>query len=253
MTFEQEIEQLKSRIHPLARFVHGFAGTLDPPIMMRAEGGYRFKNPDFRHFCLLRACRIVSALNGAIELARCSYPQEIGVLHRVVQESSSQINAVMVQITADGHVSGKLAEFIVAYFRDKLRSESLRPDSPAKLSQRYVNELNGSELDKFNPLEPTDPNWKSAADRYWHVDWVSSNYVHGRYPEAMDLYGGEQGRFHLFGMKGTPKDLENLRMLDAFITTASRCFIRLAQGLQLREVLSQDPMLREWYRKLGDA
>ncbi len=172
MTFEQALDRLKTRIHPLARFVHGFAGTFDPPVMVMAEGGFRYSKPDFRHFCLLRSCRIVSALSGSIELARCGYPQEIGVLCRVVQESSSQINAVMAQITTDGRVSGKLAEFIDAYFQDVHRSESSAPDSPAKLSQKYVNELIGSRLDQFNSLEPTDPNWKSAAERYWHVDWV---------------------------------------------------------------------------------
>jgi hypothetical protein len=253
LTFEETIDQLQTRIHPLARFVHGFAATLDAPVMVRADGGYRYSEPDFRHFCLLRSARMVSALNGSIELARCGYPQEIGVLYRVVQESSSQISAVMAQITRDGKVSGKLEEFIDAFFEDSHRSESSLPTSPMKLSQKYVNELIGSELDQFNSLDPTDPNWKSAADRYRHIDWVFSNYVHARYPEVMDLYGGTPGRFHLFGMKGTPKDLENIEALDSFITTASRCLIRLAQGLQLRNVLAQDPVLIEWYRKLGDA
>jgi hypothetical protein len=253
MAFDQAIDQLQARVHPLARFVHGFAATLDPPVMRRPDGGFRYPSPDYRHFCLLRACRIVSALNGALELARCGYTQEIAILYRVVQESSSQIDAVMAQITSDGRVSGDLANFIVSYFDDSRRSEELRPDSPAKLSQKYVNELIGSRLDEFNLLDRSDPNWKSAADRHWHIDWVFSNYVHGRYPEAMDLYGGSPGRFHLFGMRGTPKDSENIEMLDAFVTRASRCFIGLAQGLQLREVLSQDQMLTDWYRKVGDA
>jgi hypothetical protein len=50
--------------------------------------------------------RIVSALNAAIELARSGYPQEIGVLHRIVQEA---LSAVMARIRTHGHVSGKLA------------------------------------------------------------------------------------------------------------------------------------------------
>jgi hypothetical protein len=208
--------------------------------------------PNYQHFCLLRACRIVSALNAALDLAKYGYPQEIGVLLRAVQEAASQINAVMAQITTDGQVNGELAAFIDSYFKDTQRSASSPPVAQAKLSQKYVNELIGSRLDKFSSTDRTDPNWKSAAKRYWHVDWVVSNYVHGRYPEAMDLYGGEPGRFHLFGMKGTPKDIENVRMLDTFITTASRCFIGLAQGLQLRGVLAQDQMLIDWYRRLGD-
>jgi hypothetical protein len=77
--------------------------------------------------------------------------------------------------------------------------------------------------------------------------------VHGKYPETMDLYGGAPGRFHLSGMRGTPKDLENLQMLDALVTTASRCFVGLVQDLKLQHLLSHDEMLKEWYRKLGDA
>jgi hypothetical protein len=42
-------------------------------------------------------------------------------------------------------------------------------------------------------------------------------------------------------------------MLDQFVTTASRCFMGLVQGLNLRELLKHDPMLTEWHRKLGDA
>jgi hypothetical protein len=253
VTFDQTLEQLKSRIHPLARFVHTFSSTLAPPIMERSYGGFRYATPDFRHFCLLRACRIVSALNAAIELARCGYTQEIGVLHRVVQESTSQVTAVMAQITEDNRVSGKLEAFIAEFFKDTQRGESVKPRSSAKLSQKFINELIGSQLDKFSMLAPSDAGWKSAADLHWHIDWVFSNYVHGKYPETMDMYGGVPGRFHLSGMRGTPKDLENLQMLDALVTTASRCFIGLVQGLKLRQLLCQDAMLTEWYRKLGDA
>jgi hypothetical protein len=141
VTFEQALEQLKARIHPLTRVVHEFAATLQPPVMARADGGFRYASPDFRHFCLLRACRIVSALNAAVELARCGYPQEIGVLHRVIKESESQISAVMAQITTDGCISGKLATFVEAYFKDAHRSVTSQPDTPAKLSQKYVKEL----------------------------------------------------------------------------------------------------------------
>jgi hypothetical protein len=159
----------------------------------------------------------------------------------------------MVQITEDDRVSGKLEVFIAEFFNDTQRGESVQPSSPAKLSQKFVNELIGSQLDKFSSVAPGDPSWKSTADRHWHIDWVFSNYVHGKYPETMDMYGGVPGRFHLSGMRGTPKDLENLQMLDALTTTASRSFVGLVQGLKLKQLLSEDEMLKEWYRKLGDA
>jgi hypothetical protein len=49
-----------------------------------------------------------------------------------------------------------------------------------------------------------------------------SNYVHGKYLEAMDLYGGRPAHFHLRGMGGTPKDAENLATIDSFVDTVSK-------------------------------
>jgi hypothetical protein len=48
-------------------------------------------------------------------------------------------------------------------------------------------------------------------------------------------------------MSRTPKDAENLEVLDTLITTASLCFVGLAQGLQLRSVINSDPLLVRWY------
>jgi predicted NBD/HSP70 family sugar kinase len=50
MSLDQALETLTARIHPLARFVHGFAATLDPPVMIKSIGGFRYSNPDYRHF-----------------------------------------------------------------------------------------------------------------------------------------------------------------------------------------------------------
>ena len=54
----------------------------------------------------------------------------------------------MVQISQDGRVSGKLATFIEAFFKDTERGEDVQPSSPGKLSQKFVNELIGSQLDR---------------------------------------------------------------------------------------------------------
>lgn len=247
---QQAIERLRLRIYPLGRFVHAFAGSLDAPTMVRPAIGFRYANPDFRHFCLLRAARIVSDLNGALELTGAGFPQQVGVLHRTVHEFCTHIELVIAQLERDGSTSGELAEFIADYFEDALRG-----GLPAKrkiLHQKYVNELIGARLDENSGRDRTAADWKSAADMHRHVSFVFSNYVHGRYPETMDLYGGTPGRFHVHGMKGTPKDAENVVMLDALITTASRCFVDLVRGLKLQPLLKPDPMLTEWYQNLGD-
>jgi hypothetical protein len=48
--FVRALDDLRARIYPLARFVHKFAGTLDPPSKDRAEAGYRFAIPGVEHF-----------------------------------------------------------------------------------------------------------------------------------------------------------------------------------------------------------
>jgi hypothetical protein len=76
---------------------------------------------------------------------------------------------------------------------------------------------------------------------------TESNYVHAKYPEVMDLYGGRPGRFHLRGMGGTPKDSENLEIIQTFITTASNAFVIMIQSLKLHAIVEADPVLAKWY------
>lgn len=255
--FGQALGDLRTQIYPLARFVHEFTNTLDRPFKDRSEIAYRFASPDNKHFCLLRACRIVSALNAMIALAEGGFSQEIGILFRTVYEAYTQIEAAMAQVRKDGAVSGEVATYIDGYFNDRTRrgadrsAGTLSRSKNPKLSQKTVNELIGAQLEPFGTIPRDDPSWKSAAERLAYLNDVFSNYVHGRYPETMDLYGGIPGRFHLTGMRGTRKDQENLEVLGAIITSASHCFIDMVQTLNLREMLGHDPMLTEWYRRLG--
>ena len=64
----------------------------------------------------------------------------------------------------------------------------------------------------------------------------------------MDLYGGNPLRFHLRGMSGTPKDLENIEMLDTYITSVSLVLKLLVAKLDLGDVLRNNDELLAWYR-----
>jgi len=94
-----------------------------------------------------------------------------------------------------------------------------RPAEPAskkaKLVQKKVHEIVGSRLDKVALSEGGDGKSRKPADQLlFNIYQIFSYYVHGRYPESMDLYGGRPGRFHLHGMNGTPKDGENIVILE---------------------------------------
>ena len=97
-------------------------------------------------------------------------------------------------------MSGPLEEFITACFEDDTRDGS--PKKRTTLSEKYINELIGQSLDEFGNRAAST--WKPTADRLHHVSSVHATYVHARYPESMDLYGGRPGHFHLGGMTNTP-------------------------------------------------
>ena len=70
----------------------------------------------------------------------------------------------------------------------------------------------------------------------------------------MDLFGGRPGHFHVQGMSRTPKDLENLEILDTLIDSASLCLLSVVQRCELRPLIASDEILGQWYKQsLGDS
>lgn len=245
MSLLQEIDDLKQKVHTLEKFVDLFAAQFEPPKFFRKEleQGFRFTSPNYQHFCLLRSCRIVSALNASIELARAGYPQEIGVLLRTMIEYCSQVDFILLNRDDQGNVVGKAKSFVESYFDDVDRASDAERKR-IKLNQQDVHKSIGSQLDYFNKKEPGA---RLAHQLLSRVYLIFSNYVHGRYPETMDLFGGRPGRFHLRGMSGTPKDAENIEILKTLTDTASNCFAGLVQGLKMQSLIEADWALNAWY------
>jgi hypothetical protein len=246
MVSTQQLEKLRHEIDPLATFVHAFANTLEAPHLVR-EGtnrGFRFSDPDIRHFCLLRACRIVSSLYASVELVRAGYPQELGVLLRTVIEFCSQVDYVLMNRDEAGQPIGLTADFISNFFADDWKTREQK-ERRVSLRQKAVHDAIGESLDKAVSRSAGE---RPASEMMSRVYLTFSNYVHGRYLECMDLYGGTPGHFHLYGMSNTPKDHENVELLETLSTTASNCFIGIVQALQLHSLVDSDQSLLDWYR-----
>jgi hypothetical protein len=246
--FDAEVSRLARRTVPLERFVHCFAAQLSGPQFFpgRDERGFRYDNPNYRHFCLLRSCRMVSALNASIALAKTGFVQEIGVLLRTVIEYSSQVEYVLLNRDASGEPSGKVATFIASFFEDDRRTTEDKVKKRTKLNQKDVHNSVGGILDDFVSKQDGE---RTASDLMSHVYVVFSNYVHGRYPESMDLFGGTPGHFHLVGMRHTPKDGENIEIIDTFVTTVSNTLVQIAQAFDMYRIIDADETLAEWYRE----
>jgi hypothetical protein len=161
---------------------------------MNSDHGYRFDEPTTHHFCLLKAVRVVSALNASVELARRGYTQEIAVLMRTVAEFTTHIEFVLDMDDSAEHEL-KVKNYIEAFFADSRRDPEAELKK-AQVPQGIVHISIGRTLDKLMAEQAGSVEGRiPAASLYSNVYRIYSNYVHGKYPEIMDLYGGMPGRF----------------------------------------------------------
>jgi hypothetical protein len=250
LNFEAELERLRLRIDPLGRLVHALARSLPAPLRYdsgKLHHGFRYGKPNVAHFCLLKAARVVSALNAALELARCGYAQEISVLIRTLVQYTTHIEFVLDARYQPGQLDPAAEKYVQDYFADFARN-SAEDFKRAQVKQNTVNKRLGQTLDSF--AQQSDDEFKDIPRErlYSDVYLTFSNYVHAKYPEVMDMYGGTLAHFHLRGMKGTPKDAENLEWLDTFVTTASITFRLMVSTLKLHDLVEGDEVLADWFR-----
>jgi hypothetical protein len=249
-SFEAQLEAMRSRVEPLERLVTAFAGTLPQPLFYhsgREHYGFRYGKPGVQHFCLLKAVRVVSALNAAIALARGGYTQEIAVLVRTLIEYTTHIEFVLDGFDIAGVLPPEVEKYVQDYFADFARN-SLADFKRAQVSQNTVNKRLGATLDNIAQRSGYAEQRAPAERTYSDIYLTYSNYVHAKYPEVMDLYDGAPGRFHLDGTRGTSKDGENFAIIDAFIDTASIALQLMVSRLRLHHLLESDAVLARWFR-----
>jgi hypothetical protein len=182
--------------------------------------------PDARHFCLLKGVRAVGGLNSCIHLARGGFTQELLVVVRTIVECTSLIQWALLEAEPNGILrADPQLTYVKKYFDDYRRDE---PGETPSLSVRQgdVHRDLGNWLDEG----ARNVGMSVSAQRLMsNVYQVNSNYVHARYPEVMDLYGGTPPFFHLHGMSSTPKDAENVEVIEAYATTVAQSIVAIAR------------------------
>lgn len=247
----QALEGIQARIDPLERFVNAFASSLPPPILYdsgQRHVGYRFATPGIAHFCLLKLARCVSALNAMAVLARAGYSQEICVLVRTIAECTTQIEFVLCNQADDSSEKVAADGLVEVFFQDFARN-SPADFKRSKLRQGSVHASFGESLDAaMSPSERSDEyKDKTAEQLLSNVYLTYSNYVHCKYPETMDLFGGLNPHFHLRGMSDTPKDYENLEIISTFVDSVALSVRSVILQLRLRAILDRDTELKTWF------
>lgn len=244
------LQKMKSEIVLQERVVQTVASSLDAPIYYRSgqsTRGFRFMDPGWKHFCLLKAVRAVSGLNACVRLFGGGFSQEIVVLIRTIVECTTYIEFVLTGLVGD-ELAPEQRKYVEAYFADFERNAPEDFGRP-HVRQGRVHKVIGAHTDEM--VRQTDPKGAFAgvdsAKLMSNVYLTHSNYVHGRYPEVMDLFGGDPPHFHPCGMRGTPKDLENLDILEAYVVAVSNALRFMVMKMKLKPTILRDPKLAAWY------
>jgi len=231
-----------------------FVDSLTKPIMYDSgieHFGYRYGTPTVKHFCVLKAVRAVSGLNAALCLAEKGYNQEICTLVRTIVEQTYHIEFVLSGFE-EGILKQKQQKLIDEYFSDFRRNTSSDYKRP-NIRQEEVHKIVGRELDKAsldNQLEEqftSTPSKELMSNVYLNF----SNYIHARYPEVMDMYGGRPGKFHMSGMVGTPKDFENLAIIQTFTGSVSLCLKLMVHKFDMHQAVAPNPEILKWLQSIG--
>jgi hypothetical protein len=252
MAVELSAKKLRGLVRPLEAFVHYFAATRPRPEFYHfpdGDRGWRYENPGLHEFCLLKTVRAVSALRACIELYRRGYNQELCVLVRTVIECTTHIQYVLAFVDDTGAIDPQATQYIDRFFAEikreleKAATKGVRQEDVhraiAKQTDGLILEIGAS----------VPPDSKATVDLLAGSYRTFSNYVHARYPEIMDMYGGDSPAFHLTGMSGTPKDAESREILETYIETVSLAVRAIIIRLRLFDLLEGHPDLDVWYRE----
>jgi hypothetical protein len=161
--------------------------------MDKATGPIEFRNLGshhaFRHLqrteslvCYLKGVKALSTLYAAITLLKGGHAQEVNALMRMVDGFCDDI--MFLNVPADGIEMGEdQKRFCGAFFSEEFGA---LPDRPLAFSQKRIAQ-------------------------------ASSGYVHGAYPQVMELFGGMPLRFHPQHMLGTPRIEEARRQIVHYV------------------------------------
>jgi hypothetical protein len=238
---------VSSKIETLDRFLIKFSETFTPPLFYHSGAehyGFRFGAPGPKHFCFLKSIRAVSALRASVILAREGYPQELFVLLRTLAEFTTHIEFILFSLDDNGTLSEEASTYLTAFFSDFARNSDT-DFGKIKLKQVTVHKTVGASLDAAQRTDSTG-NYDPTQKLFSQIYRTLSNFVHGRYPEIMDLYGGDPARWHTNGMAGTPKEEEMISFLETVAGSVALTFRLMIRIFALDKLVEEDAGLIAW-------
>lgn len=173
-----------------------------PPQLVPFRDGFvfRFVEQTLQQALLLKLARVITGLRAVDVLLEAGLLQEAAATCRMLDEIGEDVAFLAAPLTNDRvtelherYLRGFWAEEFVEGNNTLARHE--KPDTPRRNKiQAYVQRV----------LNPSD-NPSRISDVSQALSSTYSGYIHASAVQVLDMYGGDPARFHIEGMRGTPR------------------------------------------------
>lgn len=191
----QSLRHMESTLAELAKRV-------PPPqrVPILDSFAFRYVEKSIHQAIVQKLARIISGLHAARILLESGFIQEQAALQRMLGEFQEDVTFLSYAVISND-VTDLHQKYLEAFYQeefdepeDPVSSTQKRPMVPRDKIQAYLARLEGSGLDPSRGVAVT----RTIIKAY-------SGYVHGASPHIMEMYGGNPPRFHVAGMRDTPR------------------------------------------------
>lgn len=180
----------------------GLAKRVPPPqrVPVLDNFAFRYVEKSIHQAIVQKLARVISGLHAARILLESGFIQEQAALQRMLDEFHEDVTFLAYAV-----ISNDVTDLHRTYLDAFYEEEFDKPEDPVSSTQKrpmvrrekiraYIARIEGSGLDPSRGVAVT----RTISKAY-------SGYVHGASPHIMEMYGGNPPRFHVSGMRGTPR------------------------------------------------
>ena len=221
-----------------------------PPPEFVSVGGqqqFRYSEETVYHVAFLKAIRMVSGLNASLALLSGGFYQEIMVVLRTVDDFFSDILFII-----ENAEQNTLSEAQKKFMEDFFQEEFVNPNNPLENTKR-------------RSTVPKKKIWASVARQIGQYANPSdaqkilqvtsdafSGYVHGAYPQIMELCGGNPPWFHMNGISASVRTQACFKQISFYLHRTIMATDILTKSLGLRDLSDHAKKIRDYFESETD-
>lgn len=190
------------------------------PRLERLPSGmaFRFKEKDIRQAMILKLAHVQSSVRAAKLLLDNGFVQEQAILQRIIDEVNDDITFLFLAV-ANNEITDLHKKFLDAFWEEEIDSQQKRPMIRRQIREYLERRSMGA---GFAEASKTLRN-------------VYSGFVHGAYPQIMNMYGGNPPHFHTKGMLETQRMEEHANDLWNYMYRSFGSHILVAKALGMEK------------------